>query len=155
SNSTLFDDYGRSISLSSGRDSSASSNSSKIVTAQIGLDGLRMHDPSTSRTLRIYSLENITRCEKLDSSILAFWSKTPVDIDAKRIRLQSNSYTTNTLLDTVTAAVFQVPKLTCFISLHFHHAFRSLFQYFVQVPISGSETIECGVCQNPFLVSAH
>ncbi|CAN7099005.1 unnamed protein product [Brassica rapa subsp. narinosa] len=25
----------------------------------------------------------------------------------------------------------------------------------VQVPISGSETIECGVCQNPFLVSAH
>ena len=25
----------------------------------------------------------------------------------------------------------------------------------VQVPSSGSETIECGVCQNPFLVSAH
>lgn len=25
----------------------------------------------------------------------------------------------------------------------------------VQVPVSGSETIECGVCQNPFLVSAH
>uniref|UniRef100_A0A0D3DZB8 KEN domain-containing protein n=1 Tax=Brassica oleracea var. oleracea TaxID=109376 RepID=A0A0D3DZB8_BRAOL len=25
----------------------------------------------------------------------------------------------------------------------------------VQVPISGSETIECGFCQNPFLVSSH
>jgi hypothetical protein len=25
----------------------------------------------------------------------------------------------------------------------------------VQVPSSGSETIECGVCQHPFLVSAH
>ena len=25
----------------------------------------------------------------------------------------------------------------------------------VQVPTSGSETIECGVCQHPFLVSAH
>lgn len=46
--------------------------------------------------------------QKLDSSILAFWSKTPVDFEAKRIRLQSNSYTTNTLLDTVTAAMFQV-----------------------------------------------
>ncbi|VVA91953.1 unnamed protein product [Arabis nemorensis] len=147
SNSTLFDDYGRSISFSSGRDSSsASSNSAKIVRAvpkadvkedanggvqkfrvkllaetygqtttdvlcQIGLDGLRMLDPSTSRTLRIYPLENITRCEKLDSSILAFWSKTPVDIEARRIRLQSNSYTTNTLLDTVTAAMFQAKEI--------------------------------------------
>ncbi|CAH2036750.1 unnamed protein product [Thlaspi arvense] len=146
SNSTLFDDYGRSISFSSGRDSSAGSKSAKIVRAvpkadvqedstggvqkfrvkllaetygqtttdvlcQIGLDGLRMLDPSTSRTLRIYPLENITRCEKLDSSILAFWSKTPVDIEAKRIRLQSNSYTTNTLLDTVTAAMFQAKEI--------------------------------------------
>ncbi|EOA39941.1 hypothetical protein CARUB_v10008630mg [Capsella rubella] len=146
SNSTLFDDYGRSISFSSGRDSSASSKSAKIVRAvpkadvqedstggvqkfrvkllaetygqtttdvlcQIGLDGLRMLDPSTSRTLRIYPLENITRCEKLDSSILAFWSKTPVDFEAKRIRLQSNSYTTNTLLDTVTAAMFQAKEI--------------------------------------------
>ncbi|CAH8354156.1 unnamed protein product [Eruca vesicaria subsp. sativa] len=148
SNSTLFDDYGRSISLYSARDSSPSSNSAKIVRAvpktddvkedstggvqkfrvkllaetygqtttdvlcqQIGLDGLRMLDPSTSRTLRIYPLENITRCEKLDSSILAFWSKTPVDIDAKRIRLQSNSYTTNTLLDIVTAAMFQAKEI--------------------------------------------
>ncbi|KAE9592648.1 hypothetical protein Lalb_Chr19g0131481 [Lupinus albus] len=25
----------------------------------------------------------------------------------------------------------------------------------VQVPSSGSETIECGVCQHPFLVSSH
>ncbi|WZZ58177.1 hypothetical protein YC2023_058284 [Brassica napus] len=66
---------------------------------KIGLDGLRMLDPSTSRTLRIYPLENITRCE------------TSVDIDAKRIRLQSNSYTTNTLLDTVTAAMFQAKEI--------------------------------------------
>ena len=54
--------------------------------------------------------------QKLDSSILAFWSKTSVDIDAKRIRLQSNSYTTNTLLDTVTAAVFQVPYLAFYVT---------------------------------------
>ncbi|KAJ0247755.1 Protein FREE1 [Hirschfeldia incana] len=147
SNSTLFDDYGRPISVSdSSSNAGAKSSSAKIARAvpkadvhedasggvqkfrvkllaetygqtttdvlcQIGLDGLRMLDPSTSRTLRIYPLENITRCEKLDSSILAFWSKTPVDFEAKRIRLQSNSYTTNTLLDTVTAAMFQAKEI--------------------------------------------
>ncbi|KAG2245060.1 hypothetical protein Bca52824_093088 [Brassica carinata] len=65
------------------------------VLCQIGLDGLRMLDPSTSRTLRIYTLRDL------------FGLKTPVNIEAKRIRLQSNSYTTNTPLDTVTAAMFQ------------------------------------------------
>nr|VDD37307.1 unnamed protein product [Brassica oleracea] len=111
SNSTLFDDYGRSISLSSGRDSSAGSNllrsselSPRLMCRKIGLDGLRMLDPSTSPTLRIYLLENITRCE-------LFGLKTPVNIEAKRIRLQSNSYTTNTLLDTVTAAMFQAKEI--------------------------------------------
>lgn len=142
--STLFDDYGRSISFPSGKDSPVSS--SKIVRAvpkadtqqdvksgvlkfrvkllaesggqsimdvlcQIGLDGIRMLDPSTSRTLRIYPLENITRCEKMDSSTLAVWSKSSVDIEPRRIRLQSNSYTTNTLLDTVTAATVQLKEM--------------------------------------------
>ncbi|CAK7346149.1 unnamed protein product [Dovyalis caffra] len=142
-----FDDYGRSISVPSGKDNSARSSSGsgsgKIVRAvpkveaqedvksgvqkfrvkllaesggqstmdvlcQIGLDGIRMLDPNTSRTLRIYPLENITRCDKTDSSTFAFWSKSSVDIEPRRIRLQSNSYTTNTLLDTVTAATVQL-----------------------------------------------
>lgn len=46
--------------------------------------------------------------QRFDSSTLAFWSKSSVDIEPKRIRLQSNSYTTNTLLDAVTAATIQV-----------------------------------------------
>lgn len=139
-----FDDYGRSISFGSGKDSPV--NSGKIVRAvpkaetqqdvksgvqkfrvkllpeslgqntmdvlcQIGLDGIRMLDPSTSRTLRIYPLETITRCEVTDSSTLAFWSKSSVDIEPRRIRLQSNSYTTNTLLDTVTAATVQIKEM--------------------------------------------
>ncbi|KAH7528049.1 hypothetical protein FEM48_Zijuj05G0030500 [Ziziphus jujuba var. spinosa] len=74
---------------------------------QIGLDGIRMLDPSTSRTLRIYPLETITRCEVTDSSTLSFWSKSSVDFEPRRIRLQSNSYTTNTLLDIITAATVQ------------------------------------------------
>ncbi|GAV56712.1 FYVE domain-containing protein/PTB domain-containing protein [Cephalotus follicularis] len=81
------------------------------VLCQVGLDGIRMLDPSTSRTLRIYPLENITRCDKTDSSTFAFWSKSSVDIEPRRIRLQSNSYTANTLLDTVTAAVVQVKEI--------------------------------------------
>ncbi|CAF2084441.1 unnamed protein product [Brassica napus] len=169
-----------------------------VLCQQIGLDGLCMLDPSTSRNLRIYPLENITRCVKLDSSILAFWSKTPVDIDAKRIRLQSNSYTTNTLLDTVIAAMFQAKEIggssrpPDSVKLVEQSAEKKkglgdwmniinpvneekdhwvpdeavskctscgsdfgAFMRRVQVPISGSETIECGVCQNPFLVTAH
>lgn len=81
------------------------------VLCQIGLDGIRMLDPSTSRTLRIYPLDTITRCEVYDSSTFAFWSKSSVDIEARRIRLQSNRYTTNTLLDTVTAATIQAKEM--------------------------------------------
>ncbi|XP_076905363.1 protein FREE1-like [Bidens hawaiensis] len=81
------------------------------VLCQIGLDGIRMLDPSTIRTLRIYPLDTVTRCEVYDSSTFAFWSKSSVDIEPRRIRLQSNSYTTNTLLDTVTAATFQFKEM--------------------------------------------
>ncbi|CAL1383867.1 unnamed protein product [Linum trigynum] len=81
------------------------------VLCQIGLDGIKMLDPNTSRTLRIYPLENITRCDKMDSSTFAFWSKSSVDVEPRRIRLQSNSYTTNTLLDTVTAATVQLKEM--------------------------------------------
>ncbi|KAA8537497.1 hypothetical protein F0562_027105 [Nyssa sinensis] len=81
------------------------------VLCQIGLDGIRMLDPSTSRTLRIYPLETVTRCEVTDSSTFMFWSKSSVDIEPRRIRLQSNSYTTNTILDTVTAATVQLKEM--------------------------------------------
>lgn len=50
----------------------------------------------------------------LDSYIFAFWAKMPVDIEPKRIRIKSNSYTTNTILDTVTAASVQVRDFLLF-----------------------------------------
>ncbi|XP_010266837.1 PREDICTED: protein FREE1-like [Nelumbo nucifera] len=138
-----FDDYGRSINFSSGKEQAAST---KIVRAvpkaetqqdvkngvlkfrvkllpeggspgttdvlcQIGLDGIHMLDPSSSRTLRIYPLETVTRWEVIDSSIFTFWSKSSVDIEPRRIRLQSNSYTTNTILDNVTAATVQLKEM--------------------------------------------
>lgn len=81
------------------------------VLCQIGLDGIRMLDPATNRTLRIYPLETLTKWEVLDSYIFAFWAKMPVDVEPKRIRLKSNSYTTSTILDTVTAASVQLKEI--------------------------------------------
>ncbi|XP_011099882.1 protein FREE1-like [Sesamum indicum] len=81
------------------------------VLCQIGLDGIRFLDPATSRTLKIYPLETVTRWEVLDSYIFAFWAKTSVDPEPRRIRLKSNSYTTNNILDTVTAASIQSKEI--------------------------------------------
>uniref|UniRef100_A0A7N0T0D9 FYVE-type domain-containing protein n=1 Tax=Kalanchoe fedtschenkoi TaxID=63787 RepID=A0A7N0T0D9_KALFE len=81
------------------------------VLCQVGLDGVRMLDTSTNRTLRIYPLETITRCDVTDSSIFTFWSKSSVDIEPRRIRLQSNRYTANTILDIVTAATVQIKEM--------------------------------------------
>lgn len=85
--------------------------SDQDVLCQIGLDGIRMLDPATNRTLRIYPLETLTSWEVLDSYIFSFWAKMPVDVEPKRIRLKSNSYTTNTILDTVTAASVQLKEI--------------------------------------------
>uniref|UniRef100_M1C7E2 Zinc finger protein n=1 Tax=Solanum tuberosum TaxID=4113 RepID=M1C7E2_SOLTU len=81
------------------------------VLCQIGLDGIHLLDPATSRTLRKYLLENVTRCEVLDTYIFAFWAKNSVDMEPRRIRLKSNSYTVNNMLDTVTAASIQVKEM--------------------------------------------
>ncbi|KAG8383724.1 hypothetical protein BUALT_Bualt04G0043600 [Buddleja alternifolia] len=81
------------------------------VLCQIGLDGIRILDPATSRTLKIYQLETVTRWEVLDSYIFAFWAKTSVDTEPRRIRLKSSSYTTNNILDMVTAASIQSKEM--------------------------------------------
>ncbi|GAB2226263.1 hypothetical protein Drorol1_Dr00022064 [Drosera rotundifolia] len=81
------------------------------VLCQIGLDGIRMVEPATGRTQRIYPLEAVTRWEVLESHIFAFWAKTSVDVEPKRIRLKSSSYTTNTILDAVTAASVQLKEM--------------------------------------------
>ncbi|MCD9638478.1 hypothetical protein HAX54_022478 [Datura stramonium] len=166
------------------------------VLCQIGLDGIRILDPGTTRTLRIYSLENMMRWEVLDSYIFAFWAKTSVDNEAKRIRLKSNSYTTNNILDAVTATSIQaevtqrlsnakagvrvvaLPShvdlakklqeemdkkrktsagLTCQGSRRMREVAcpTCTVHLQVEVPTSGSETIECSICQHPFLVSSH
>ncbi|KAJ0462563.1 putative chromatin regulator PHD family [Helianthus annuus] len=81
------------------------------VLCQIGLDGIQILDPATSRTLKVYSLEAVTKWEVLDSNIFAFWTKSSIDINPRRVRLKSNSYTTTKILDTVAAASFQFKEI--------------------------------------------
>lgn len=81
------------------------------VLCQIGLDGIRILDPATNRTLKLYSLETVTRWEVLDSNVFAFWTKSSIDVDARRVRLKSNSYTTTNILDMVAAASIQLKEM--------------------------------------------
>ncbi|GJT66733.1 FREE1-like protein [Tanacetum coccineum] len=81
------------------------------VLCQIGLDGIRVLDPSTSRTLKVYSLDTVTRWEVLDSNIFAFWTRSSIDINERRVRLKSNSYTTTNILDMVAAASIQFKEM--------------------------------------------
>ncbi|KAG0586575.1 hypothetical protein KC19_2G100900 [Ceratodon purpureus] len=91
--------------------SDMSSSTAKDVICQIGLDGVRMLDPSTSRILRIYPLETITRWEVNEPAIFTFWAKSSVDIEQRCIRLQSSQYTTSAILDTITAACVQLCEM--------------------------------------------
>ncbi|CAM6063442.1 unnamed protein product [Sphagnum tenellum] len=84
---------------------------SKDVICQIGLDGVRMLDPSTSVTLRIYPLETIERWEVTEPSVFTFWAKSAVDVEQRTIRLKSSSHTTSAILDTITAACVQLSEM--------------------------------------------
>ncbi|CAM6082267.1 unnamed protein product [Calypogeia fissa] len=88
-----------------------SSDAVKDVVCQIGLDGVRMVDPSTSRTLRIYPLDTITKWEVKEPSVFTFWAKSAVDVEQRMIQLKSSSYTTTAILDTLTAACVQVYEM--------------------------------------------
>ncbi|KAG4934544.1 hypothetical protein JHK87_048546 [Glycine soja] len=190
------------------------------VLCQIGLDGIRMLDPNTSRTLRIYPLENITRCdfkemggsrrpsESLrtneqptekkrgfgdwmnlikpadeekdhwvpDEAVLkctacgvdfgAFLRRhhcrncgdifcdkctrgriaLTSDEDAQQVRVCDRC------MAEVTLRLSNAKESSSKPVLQSHEDLAKKLQ--VQVPTSGSETIECGVCQHPFLVTA-
>eukprot|EP00249_Psilotum_nudum_P019172 c27126_g2_i1 orf=261-2309(-) len=90
---------------------SSSMNGPMDVLCQIGLDGVRMVAPSTNKTVRIYPLETIKRWEVNEPSVFTFWAKSSVDVEPRKIRLQSSSYTTNAILDTLTAACVQFSEM--------------------------------------------
>lgn len=90
---------------------SGSASGPMDVLCQIGLDGVRMISPTTNKTVRIYPLETITRWEVNEPAVFTFWAKSAVDVESRRIRLQSSSYTTNAILDTLTAACVQLSEM--------------------------------------------
>nr|XP_043606663.1 protein FREE1-like isoform X2 [Erigeron canadensis] len=81
------------------------------VLCQIGLDGIRILDPATTRTLKVYTFDTVTRWEVLDSNVFAFWTKSSVDTNERRVRLKSNGYTTTNILDLVAAASIQFKEM--------------------------------------------
>ncbi|KAL7610938.1 hypothetical protein Lser_V15G12296 [Lactuca serriola] len=56
-------------------------------------------------------LDDVTRWEVIDSNVFAFWTKSSIDVDARRVRLKSNSYTTTNILDMVAAASIQLKEM--------------------------------------------
>jgi hypothetical protein len=82
------------------------------VLCQVGLNGIQIIDPGTSQRLKIYPFDTVTRWDVLDSHIFAFWAISSIDIEPRRIRLKSNSYSTNNILDTVTAAAIQYKEMS-------------------------------------------
>ncbi|RZS03469.1 hypothetical protein BHM03_00033650 [Ensete ventricosum] len=111
----LFDDYGRSISIpSGGKDQGGSSGKivravPKVETQQDVKHGVQKFRVKLLPEGGGQSTMDVL-CQVSESSTFTFWSKSSVDFDPRRIRLQSNSYTTNTILDTVTAATVQCTK---------------------------------------------
>jgi hypothetical protein len=43
--------------------------------------------------------------------VFTFWAKSAVDIEQRTIRLKSSTYTTNAILDTITAACVQLSEM--------------------------------------------
>lgn len=63
------------VPLTEIQDSVHTSPATFAIMPEIDLHGIRLLDPTTSRTLRTYLLENVTKCEVLDSYILHFGRK--------------------------------------------------------------------------------
>eukprot|EP00850_Spirogloea_muscicola_P012481 SM000081S22615 [mRNA] locus=s81:35365:42689:- [translate_table: standard] len=78
---------------------------------QIGLDGVRMLEPGSGRSLRIYPLETITRWAVKEPAVFTFWAKSAVDFEQRTVRLLSSAYTTTAILDALTAACIQLCEM--------------------------------------------
>jgi len=80
------------------------------VTVEVSLDGLKILTPDQRRTLRVYSLKNITRWELRDTSLILY-TKTNVDVEERQVTLNGDHKTCQLLLDTLTSFYFQKSEL--------------------------------------------
>jgi hypothetical protein len=83
-----------------------SDGSSERVSVTIGLDGLKITDANSGRTMRSYELGHISRWQSRGSS-LVLYTKTPVDIEERSVTLQGDDNTIRNCLDTLTCSCMQ------------------------------------------------
>nr|XP_016467847.1 PREDICTED: protein FREE1-like isoform X2 [Nicotiana tabacum] len=113
----MFDDYGRPINIQNGRENQGHASSRQVVKAtpkmeeqqDVAAGVLKFRVKLLSEGVGQSDMDVL--CQVLDSCIFAFWAKSSVDVEPRRIRLKSNSYTVNNILDTVTAASIQIKEM--------------------------------------------
>lgn len=83
-----------------------SDGSSERVSVQIGLDGLKILDANSGRSIRSYELGHISRWQSRGSS-LVLYTRTPVDVEERQLTLQGDDNTIRNTLDTLTCSCMQ------------------------------------------------
>ncbi len=83
-----------------------SDGSNDRVSVTIGLDGLKIMDVASGRTMRSYELGHISRWQSRGSS-LVLYTRTPVDLEERAVTLQGDEHTIRSCLDTLTCSCMQ------------------------------------------------
>jgi len=113
------DEYG------GGNDHGGSGEQHQRVVVQIGLDGLRILAAEGGRAMRAYDLKHIARWQHQDGgggggngyghggppSALVLFTRTPVDVEERRLTLQGDPSTVRSALDTLTCCCMQLAEI--------------------------------------------
>lgn len=83
-----------------------SDGSSEQASVQIGLEGLKVMDPSSGRTMKSFDLGHISRWQSRGNSLILY-TRTPVDVEERQLTLQGDEHTVRSALDTLTCSCMQ------------------------------------------------
>nr|KAJ0218803.1 hypothetical protein LSAT_V11C300129470 [Lactuca sativa] len=118
-----FDDYGRPITFGTDGGNTQRSSISSLDDAKIVKATPKVHvNEDVKSGVQKYPVILLSEgggiqgdmdvlCQVIDSNVFAFWTKSSIDVDARRVRLKSNSYTTTNILDMVAAASIQLKEM--------------------------------------------
>ena len=76
------------------------------VTAQLGMDGLKILTPDGGLAKRSYDLSHISRWQASPGTLVLF-TKTPVDVEERPLTLSGDADAVRSLLDTLTSCCMQ------------------------------------------------
>eukprot|EP00200_Dunaliella_tertiolecta_P019000 CAMPEP_0202408560 /NCGR_PEP_ID=MMETSP1128-20130828/15054_1 /ASSEMBLY_ACC=CAM_ASM_000463 /TAXON_ID=3047 /ORGANISM="Dunaliella tertiolecta, Strain CCMP1320" /LENGTH=302 /DNA_ID=CAMNT_0049013745 /DNA_START=16 /DNA_END=920 /DNA_ORIENTATION=+ len=80
------------------------------VSVQIGLDGLKLSDANSGRSMRSYKLGDISRWRAAPTSLILH-TRTPMDVEESQVTLQGDEHATRSLLDVLTCSCMQLAEL--------------------------------------------